>query len=132
MGMPERRFRLPQFHHRPLPEFSTLLSGRQPPDEVGFQSERLQIWYNHTNEGWSDRQTHAHRDSDECFIVLRGSLEIEVEGERYTIGPREFCCFPAGVYHRIVSVETPAETLMVRAPSVDDKVYLPDQSPSTT
>lgn len=116
-----------RFHHRPLPEFSTLLSGRWPPDEVGFQSERLWIWYHHTDEGWTEPRLHAHRESDECFIVLQGSLDVEVEGESYTVGPREFCCFPAGVYHRIVAVHTPAETLMLRSPLVDDKMYQQDQ-----
>jgi hypothetical protein len=36
------------FHHRKLPQYSTLLSGHTPPDGVGFRSERLQILYNHT------------------------------------------------------------------------------------
>lgn len=111
------------FHHRKLPGFSTLLSGRMPPDEVGFQSERLWIWYHHTDEGWTEPVPHMHQSSDECFIVLQGCLIVEVEGECFTIGPREFCCFPAGVYHRIVEVQTPAETLMLRSPLVTDKVY---------
>jgi len=120
---------LSRFHHRPLPEFSTLLSGRWPPDDVGFRSDRLQIWYNHTEEGWSDPPIqHAHRESDEVFIVLQGSLDVEVEGESFTVGPREFCCFPAGVYHRIAVVHPPVETLMLRSPSIDDKVYLRDRS----
>ena len=64
-----------------------------------------------------------HTDSDECFIVLRGSLLVEVEGERVMIGPREFCCFPRGVYHSVVQVFLPVESLMIRAPSIEDKVY---------
>jgi mannose-6-phosphate isomerase-like protein (cupin superfamily) len=64
-----------------------------------------------------------HLNSDECFIVLRGSLLVEVEGERVMIGPREFCCFPRGVYHSVVQVFPPVESLMIRAPSVGDKVY---------
>lgn len=43
-----------RFHHRKLPDFSTLLSGRMPPDDVGFRSERLWIWYHNTNEGWTE------------------------------------------------------------------------------
>ena len=112
-----------RFHHRPLPEYSTLLSGRVPPDEVGFPSERLQIWYNHTTERWVDPCPHAHLESDECFIVLRGRLVVEVEGERVVVGPREFCCFPRGVFHSVVETFPPFETLMIRAPSVEDKIY---------
>lgn len=112
-----------QVHHRSLPDYSTLLSGHTPPDTVGFRSERLQIWYNHTTTGWIDPQPHAHEASDEIFVVLQGRLTVEVEGERLTVGPREFCCFPRGVFHAIVAVEPPVESLMIRAPSVADKVY---------
>ena len=114
-----------RFHHQPLPDDSTLLAGRQPPSEVGFPSEQLQIWYNRTQQTWADPALHAHLTSDECFIVLHGSLLVEVEGERVLIGPREFCCFPSGVYHAVVQVFPPVETLMIRAPSVEDKVYRP-------
>lgn len=116
---------MPGFHHRKLPDHSTLLAGQRPPDEVGFQSGRLQIWYNHTTESWSDGELHAHQESDECFIVLRGSLLVEVEGQRVVVGAGEFCCFPAGVYHQVVNVYPPVESLMIRAPSVSDKVYRP-------
>jgi mannose-6-phosphate isomerase-like protein (cupin superfamily) len=120
------------FHHRKLPDYSTLLSGPTPPDEVGFQSAHLQIWYNHTDASWvgAGERPHKHLHSDECFIVLRGSLVVEVDGRRFTIGPREFCCFPAGQYHAIVAVHPPVETLMIRAPAVADKVFqVADESP---
>ena len=92
---------------------------------TSFQSERLQIWYNHTDQSWvgEGEQPHLHLLSDECFVVLQGALIVEVDGQRHRIGPREFCCFPAGQLHAIVAVETPVETLMIRAPSTDDKVY---------
>ena len=111
------------YHHCKLPTFSTLLIGRVPRDEFGFSSERLQIWYNNTEDGWKDDRPHAHEESDECFIVLRGRLLVEVEGERFLVGPGEFCCFPAGVYHAVVEVYPPVESLMIRAPSVADKLY---------
>lgn len=120
--------RLSRFHHRALPAHSALLAGHTPPDELGFRSERLQIWYNHTDEPWHDSGPHLHEESDECFVVLRGSLVVEVEGERFTVGPREFCCFPRGIFHAVVAVHPPVETLMIRAPSVSDKRYQ-DQCP---
>jgi mannose-6-phosphate isomerase-like protein (cupin superfamily) len=112
------------FHHRKLPDHPGLLSGRVPPDDLGFQSDRLQIWFNHTDESWTDPGIHYHEHSDECFVVLEGVLEIEVDGARMMIGPREFCCFPAGMPHAVLAMQPPVETLMIRAPSVDDKHYL--------
>ncbi len=118
------------FHHKKLPDHSTLLMGRAPRDETGFRSARLQIWYNHTDEPWQDDGLHAHEASDECFAVLRGSLTVEVAGAVHKIRAGEFCCFPVGVYHAVVEVETPVETLMIRAPSLEDKVYPPPEQTS--
>lgn len=113
------------FHYRELPGHSTLLAGREPPDAVGYKTRRLQIWYNNQNTSWVNggERPHKHMQSDECFVVLRGTLTVEVSGEQLRVGPREFCCFPSGVYHAIVDVHPPVETLMIRAPSVEDKVY---------
>ena len=113
-----------RIHHRRLPDHSTLLSGGgEMPDEYGFRSPRLQVWYNNTADEWADEQAHAHLECDECFIVTRGVIVVDVEGEELRIGPREYCYFPIGVFHRIVRVEPPVESFMIRAPSVKDKVY---------
>jgi mannose-6-phosphate isomerase-like protein (cupin superfamily) len=114
-----------EFHHHKLPKHSALLMGRVPQDKTGFQSQHLQIWYNNEVKSWvgNGETVHMHQNSDECFIVLKGALIVTVGGKRYTIGPREFCCFPQGIFHGIVEVKTPVETFMIRAPSVDDKVY---------
>ena len=111
------------WHHRALPDYSTLLSGPQPRDRFGFRSGRLQIWYNNTDTAWADPEPHFHTESDEIFIVLHGSIVVEVEGERFTVGPREFCCFLTGVVHAVVDAHPPVESLMLRAPSIEDKVY---------
>jgi mannose-6-phosphate isomerase-like protein (cupin superfamily) len=114
---------IPGFHHARLPEYSTLLTGPRPRDGVGWQAERLQIWYNNTAEGWADPEPHYHRESEECFIVLRGTIIVEVEGQRRAVGPGEFCCFAPGVWHAVVAVQPPVESLMIRTPTGDDKVY---------
>jgi mannose-6-phosphate isomerase-like protein (cupin superfamily) len=115
-----------KFHHAKLPGRSALLSGYTPPDDLGFRSDALQIWYNNTEQTWIETPevSHYHEESDEIFLVLKGALHVEVDGQVHRIGPREFCCFPAGQWHAVVRVEVPAETLMIRAPSVNDKVYL--------
>lgn len=112
------------FHHSKLPNYSALLSGQFPTDVVSFQSDSLQIWYNNSDKTWieTSEPPHYHKESDEIFLVLKGALHVEVDGEIRRIGEREFCCFPAGQWH-CVYVEVPVETLMIRAPSVNDKVY---------
>jgi mannose-6-phosphate isomerase-like protein (cupin superfamily) len=113
-----------KFHHKKLPDFSTFLSGHTPPNDIGFKSDKLQIWYNNTTTPRKDDGLHKHLESDECFIVLKGALIVELENnQRARVSAGEFCCFPLGLYHAVVDVETPAATLMIRAPSVNDKVY---------
>lgn len=114
------------FHHQRLPRHSALLAGRIVPDELAFESDRLQVWFNDT-EGWADSSPHLHTGSDEMFVVLSGALVVEVDGQQIRVGPDEFCCFPAGLLHQIVSAEPPLRTLMIRAPSLADKVHPPDE-----
>lgn len=124
-----------KFHHRQLPHFSALLSGPKPPSDFAFLSDRLQISYFNTEEGWTDPLPHAHQESDECFLVFQGVIIVEVEGERVTIGPREFCGFPRGVYHQVVEMHPPVECLILRnCPPVrtSDKMYLLPDGTSTT
>jgi mannose-6-phosphate isomerase-like protein (cupin superfamily) len=120
-----------QFHLRKLPDFSTLICGRTPPDEVGFESEKLWVWYINTEQNWASvgETSHMHTLADECFLVLSGTLIVEVAGGRFEVGPREFCCFPAGVYHAIVDICPPVEMFAIKSPSVKDKVY---QEPQKT
>ena len=111
------------FHHRHLPDHSSLLAGQRPEEwDVAWRSDRLQIWFNNTELGWQDDGSHAHAASDEIFIVLEGTVVIEVDGARVEIGPGEFCCFPQGLAHSVVETRPPLRTFMLRAPSIDDKV----------
>jgi mannose-6-phosphate isomerase-like protein (cupin superfamily) len=112
-----------KFHHQKLPSQSDLLAGSEVSNEISFRSGKLQIWYNNTSTPWKDDGLHAHLESDECFIVLKGALIVELEDKHVRVEAGEFCCFPIGLYHGVVDVETPAETLMIRAPSINDKVY---------
>jgi mannose-6-phosphate isomerase-like protein (cupin superfamily) len=109
---------------RDLPRVSAFLAGRGPVDPaVGVVTESLQVHFRTSDDLHVDERSHAHLRCDEMFIVLEGSLVIETEGQRHVIGPRQFCHFPAGRFHRIVAVTTPIEALAIRAPSVDDKIY---------
>lgn len=60
---------------------------------------------------------HAHQGQDELFLVLRGSLRIQMEEGEVTLGPGDVFVVPAGVRHNPVAEEEcwlalvePAET----------------------
>lgn len=49
---------------------------------------------------------HAHEGQDELFLVLKGSLRIEMEeGRAVTLGPGELFVVPAGTRHNPVARE---------------------------
>jgi mannose-6-phosphate isomerase-like protein (cupin superfamily) len=48
---------------------------------------------------------HQHADEDELFLVLRGTLVIELRDGSVTLGPGEMVVVPKGVEHRPVAAE---------------------------
>ena len=48
---------------------------------------------------------HRHADEDELFLVLKGSLVIELRDGSVTLGPGEMVVVPKGVEHRPLAAE---------------------------
>lgn len=48
---------------------------------------------------------HSHAETDELFLVLKGSLKIEFRDGVRSLGPGEFLVVPKGVEHRPVASE---------------------------
>ena len=48
---------------------------------------------------------HAHDDTDDLFLVLRGRLRIELRDRVVELGPGELLVVPRGVEHRPVAEE---------------------------
>ena len=48
---------------------------------------------------------HKHDDTDDLFLVLEGSLTIELRDRTITLGPGELFVVPKGVEHRPVAKE---------------------------
>jgi mannose-6-phosphate isomerase-like protein (cupin superfamily) len=48
---------------------------------------------------------HRHAEEDELFLVLRGSLTIELRDGSVTLAPGELVVIPKGVEHRPVAAE---------------------------
>jgi mannose-6-phosphate isomerase-like protein (cupin superfamily) len=48
---------------------------------------------------------HKHEDTDDFFLVLKGSLDIHLRDGVVTLGPGEMFVVPKGVEHRPVATE---------------------------
>jgi len=48
---------------------------------------------------------HAHEDEDELFLVIRGTMRIQLEDGDVTLRPGEFVVVPRGVRHNPVAAE---------------------------
>lgn len=48
---------------------------------------------------------HSHPETDEFFLVLRGSLTIRMDAGEVTLGPGQLYVVPRGVAHQPVSVD---------------------------
>lgn len=55
---------------------------------------------------------HSHPDTDEFFLVLRGSLTIRMTDGDVTLGPGQAYVVPRGVLHQPVSVDG-AEVVLI-------------------
>jgi mannose-6-phosphate isomerase-like protein (cupin superfamily) len=61
---------------------------------------------------------HKHRGEDECFVVLSGELELDVEGRgTVVLAPQQGFTVPRGVVHRTRAREKTV-VLMVEAATV--------------
>jgi mannose-6-phosphate isomerase-like protein (cupin superfamily) len=48
---------------------------------------------------------HAHEDEDELFLVVRGTMRIQLEDGEVTLRPGEFVVVPRGVRHNPIAAE---------------------------
>lgn len=48
---------------------------------------------------------HAHADEDEMFMVVYGTLKIQLEDRDLVLQPGEFCVIPRGVRHNPVALD---------------------------
>ncbi|WP_203292259.1 cupin domain-containing protein [Maricaulis parjimensis] len=70
---------------------------------------------------------HAHEDEDEFFMITRGILKIEIEGQDpITLGPGEFCVIPKGVRHRPVAKTDEVHLMLIEKAGVVNTGDNPD------
>lgn len=61
-------------------------------------------------------ERHYHAETEELYVVLAGSGEMEVDGERREVGPGDAVLLPPGAWHRIRTAEDELRFLCCCAP----------------
>jgi mannose-6-phosphate isomerase-like protein (cupin superfamily) len=77
-------------------------------------------------EGGQATERHYHAASEELYVLLDGSGEMEVDGERALVGPGDAVLIPPGARHQITATaEAPLRFLCCCAPpySHDDTFF---------
>ena len=76
---------------------------------------------------------HAHTEEDEFFLVTRGILKIEIEGQDPVIlGPGEMCVIPKGVRHRPVAKTEKVHLMLIEKAGVVNTGDNPDSDLTQT
>ena len=67
--------------------------------------------------GSTGAQPYAHGDSEELFVVLRGTVQLELGGELFELEPRDSIDYRSSTPHRIANVgDEPAEVMWIISP----------------
>lgn len=66
-------------------------------------------------------QRHYHARAEEIYVLLEGDGEMEVDGERRSVGPGDAILIPPGAWHQIRAGESGARFLCCCAPPYSDE-----------
>tara|TARA_R110000868_G_scaffold152566_1_gene377720 strand:+ start:2417 stop:2788 length:372 start_codon:yes stop_codon:yes gene_type:complete len=76
---------------------------------------------------------HAHIDADELFLVTRGNLRIEIDGqEPVLLGPGELCVIPKGIRHRPVCLTDEVHLMLLEKAGIVNTGDNPDSDLTQT
>lgn len=75
-----------------------------------------------TLEPGAATQRHYHRESEEIYYLVEGSGEMELDGERGSVGPGDAILIPPGAWHQIrADASGPLRFLCCCAPPYRDE-----------
>ena len=89
------------------------------PESSPFFSEQIQIAFvNNPQKGVLEKETeHSHAPPiEEYYLVLEGTLKIEVESEVVTLKPMQILKVPPMKRHKITHYSLPVRWFIIRAP----------------
>ncbi|GEM_PF-5441024 len=101
-----------------------VIGGKLPNSDSAYSS-LLDIGFNRQSFSWHDEKPHLHKNCEEYFIVLKGSIDFLIENEPVSVKHHELIGIHAGISHQIVGGQAPIENFLVRVPGgMNDKVVL--------
>ena len=77
-----------------------------------FGSDRVEVVLGEIAYG-GQAEPHAHSGIEQAFLVMEGRALVEIEGEGQIVGPGDFIYLPAGVLHRVETLEGPTLKLLI-------------------
>lgn len=73
---------------------------------------------------------HRHREQEELYVVLDGRLEMEIEGETFTVTPGDCIVVSPESWRQLTAVES-SRVLVIGAPNVSDDAIDEDNGASS-
>jgi mannose-6-phosphate isomerase-like protein (cupin superfamily) len=101
-----------------------IAGSRLPPSDPAY-STLVDVGFNHQTDVWQDALAHYHTESEEYYLVIQGSLALEVRGQTVFVPAGHLLGVKAGTSHRVVGGQGPIESFSIRMPgNKDDKVVV--------
>lgn len=91
-------------------------------------ARNLDVHINLLNEDSGPGEIHYHAHAENVYVVLEGTLEVVIEGERHLLGPGEVGWIAPGVVHTAGNAGLGGITriLEIYAPAGEDFHAVPD------
>lgn len=94
-------------------------------DDKLLKSDLVEVaWQTISNKIASPEDKHIHNSSVEINIVLSGEVRVIINGERVTLHKGEFYIIWPETMVEDVEASEATELIVVRAPSINDKVQI--------
>jgi len=101
------------------------IAGSRLPQTDPAYSTLVDVGFNRQAGAWRDELPHYHAGSEEYYLVVHGSLALEVGGQTVSVPAGHLLGVKAGTSHRVVGGQGPIESFSIRVPgNKDDKVVV--------
>jgi mannose-6-phosphate isomerase-like protein (cupin superfamily) len=101
------------------------IAGSRLPQAAPAYSTLVDVGFNRQADVWRDDFAHYHVESEEYYLVIRGSLALEVGGQIVFVPAGHLLGIKAGTSHCVVGGQGPIESFSIRMPgNKNDKVVV--------